>query len=90
MGDSRGLLFAAALTFILVPAGAAPADQLPRPGQRFEIHPSDMPLPFATGSAGNRASTIALGPLVVPDVPEGFTANRFAEGLAHDREKRAG
>jgi glucose/arabinose dehydrogenase len=85
MGGDRGVLFTAVLIAAIATAGAAPADPLPRPGQRFETRASDMPAPFATGSAGNRPSTITLGPFVVPDVPEGFTANRFAEGLVHAR-----
>ncbi|MBE9556066.1 MAG: sorbosone dehydrogenase family protein [Proteobacteria bacterium] len=82
-----GRVIRIALAFIagVTATFTALADPLPRPGQRFEIRPSDMPAPFATGSAGNRPSTITLGPFVVPDVPEGFTANRFAEGLAHAR-----
>ena len=66
-------------------AGAASAESPPRPGQRFETRAADMPPPFATGSAANRASTVALGHFDAPDVPEGFTATRFAEGLAHAR-----
>ncbi len=85
MGGNNGYLVAAALTAILVSAGPALADQPSSPGQRFELHPTDMPKPFATESASNGASTVALGLLVVPDVPEGFTANRFAEGLANAR-----
>lgn len=85
MGGDRSVLFTAVLIAAIATAGAAPADPLPQPGQRFETRASDMPAPFATGSAGNRPSTITLGPFVVPDVPEGFTANRFAEGLVHAR-----
>lgn len=85
MGGKKDYLVAAALTTILVSAGPALADQPSRLGQRFELHPADMPKPFATESASNGASTVALGPFVVPDVPEGFTANRFAEGLANAR-----
>jgi hypothetical protein len=33
------------------------ADQPPRPGQRLEMRAADMPKPFATESASNRAST---------------------------------
>jgi glucose/arabinose dehydrogenase len=85
MGSSKGYLVAAALTAILVSAGTVLADQPSRPSQRFELRPADMPKPFATESASNVASTVTLGPFVVPDVPEGFTANRFAEGLANAR-----
>ncbi|MCK5622424.1 MAG: hypothetical protein KAJ11_09050, partial [Alphaproteobacteria bacterium] len=85
MGGDRSFHFALALVAGVTITFAALADPLPRPGQRFELRPSDMPAPFATGSAGNSPSTITLGPFVVPDVPEGFTANRFAEGLAHAR-----
>jgi len=85
MGNGTGFLFTAALTAGMAVAGAALAGQPPGPGQRFETRPSDMPAPFATDSAGNSSSAITLGPFVVPDVPQGFTANRFAEGLAHAR-----
>ena len=85
MGWKRISGFALTLAASLALSITALADDLPRPGQRFEIRAADMPPPFATDSAGNRPSTIALGPMVVPDVPEGFTANRFAEGLSHAR-----
>jgi glucose/arabinose dehydrogenase len=85
MGGKRVTGFALTLVAGLASGFAAPADELPRPGQRIETRAGDMPPPFATDSAGNRPSTITLGPMVVPDVPEGFAANRFAEGLSHAR-----
>ena len=85
MIGGKQFLFAVMLASCGALAGAALADSLPRPGQRFEVRAADMPAPFATGSAANRSSTITLGPFVTPDVPAGFTANRFAAGLAHAR-----
>lgn len=85
MIGGKQFLFAVMLASCSALAGTALADSLPRPGQRFEVRAADMPAPFATGSAANRSSTITLGPFVTPDVPAGFTANRFAEGLAHAR-----
>lgn len=58
MGGDRGVLFTAVLIAAIATAGDAPADPLPRPGQRFETRASDMPAPFATESAGNRKSVV--------------------------------
>lgn len=66
-------------------AFAALADSLPGPGHRFEVRPADMPRPYATRSVGNRPSTVAPGPSTKPDVPDGFSVNRFAENLANPR-----
>lgn len=66
-------------------SAAAFAQPPPGPGTRYELHPSDMPRPYASESVANRPSTIPLGPSVAPEVPEGFAANRFAEGLSHAR-----
>ena len=85
MGDGKGYLLTAMLIAATAMSGGARADQPVGPGQRFETRPGDMPAPFVTGSAGNSPSVIALGPFDGPHVPEGFTANRFAERLTHAR-----
>lgn len=85
MGGFSRVLIAAALTLAGMAAETAAAEPTSRPGQRFEVRPAEMPRPGGPGSGANAPSRIALGPSVAPMVPEGFEANRFAEGLAHAR-----
>lgn len=62
-------------------AGAAP----PQVGERFEVHPGDLPLPHATKSVSNSAEIVERPDGAKPDVPEGFHVTVFAGGLKHPR-----
>lgn len=84
MGGLGRFLCAVALASASWPAAAA-ADPAAHPGQRYEVRPSDLPRPGGADSASNAPAKIALGPPVAPAVPDGFKANRFAEGLANAR-----
>jgi glucose/arabinose dehydrogenase len=71
--------------FLLVtfPAVAAPPED--RPGQKFHIRPSEMPVPYATRSASNGTDVIRRRANQTPVVPAGYQVNIFAEGLSHAR-----
>ena len=66
---------------LLVPAAAQ--DQAV--GARFEVRAGDMPAPFATDSAVNPPRRIARPAGARPNVPPGFEATLFADGLDHAR-----
>lgn len=67
-----------------LPAWAAgPGDQVP--GVRIMVSPEDLPAPYATDSVANSAERIARPPSMVPDVPAGFRASVFADGLNNAR-----
>ena len=79
------LLAGLAAGLVLLAAQAAPAVDQP-PGERFEIRPADMPPPRPGHSASNGPQVIDRPADATLRVPEGFTANVFAEGLSHPRE----
>lgn len=64
---------------------AAPSLQDPAPGTRIEVKASDLPKPYATPSAGNRAEPAQGRGNRMPRVPDGFTVNIFADHLSHAR-----
>ncbi len=74
--------------FSLMPT-PAPAVEQPV-GQVFQVDPDRLPPPGATPSASNPPRTIPRPPGRVPQVPDGFTASVFAEGLNHVRELTVG
>lgn len=87
---AAGVALAAAWTL----AGAAPSaapfadyrDESPGRGHRITV--ADLPPPYATGSASNRASIVPRPPGELPKVPRGFRANLFASGFATPRVLR--
>lgn len=66
---------------IVCAAWAAP----PRVGERYEVRAADLPPPYATKSASNPPRRIGRPPGATLEVPAGFRANIFAEGLANPR-----
>ncbi len=54
-------------------------------GTRYHITVDDLPAPYATPSASNRAVVISRPPGARLRVPEGFEVTLFAEGLQHPR-----
>lgn len=74
-----GLALAALLLFPL----SAMAQQV---GQRFEVTVADLPEPYASASARNGPQTVARPSDASLNVPDGFSATLFAEGLTHPRE----
>jgi glucose/arabinose dehydrogenase len=55
-------------------------------GQSFHVDPRALPAPGATPSAANPPRIIARPAAALPQVPPGFTANLFAEGLDNPRQ----
>jgi glucose/arabinose dehydrogenase len=56
-----------------------------RPGQRYDIQPNNLPVPYATPSAGNTPDVVEP-PVTLPvQLPDGFTLNAFARGLESAR-----
>jgi glucose/arabinose dehydrogenase len=72
--------FAALAAFAAFPALAAD-----KPGDTFNIQPSDMPAPHATPPAQNSAQPIPRPPGAMPQVPKGFSVSVYASGLASPR-----
>lgn len=79
-------VLACALTLTtFAPSAQAAGPEFQTPGTQITISPSDLPAPFATDSVANSAQRIARPSSVVPDVPAGFRASVFADGLTHAR-----
>ncbi len=55
------------------------------PGVKHHITLADLPVPFATKSAGNGPQTVPQPANAVLSVPPGFTVKRFAGGLNNPR-----
>src|SRR5919204_5109191 len=53
-------------------------------GRRFSLDPAQLPAPKSSPIVTNRSLTLPYEGQV-PQVPAGFTATRFASGLAHPR-----
>ncbi len=77
------LAFLLLVVLLSSPAGILTGDA--RPGDRFEVRPADLPLPYATDSVYNLPRRLKRPLNVLPRVPDGFVVNLFAEGLAHAR-----
>lgn len=78
---TRVVAFATALA-----AGAIPVLAQHQPvGERFHIKADDLPAPFATPSASNPPTRVAVPANPPWQVPPGFHVNAFASGLSHAR-----
>lgn len=75
-------IFALLLAVLGQPAWASDEQKL---GAHFDIRPESLPQPYATRSASNSPGIIARGPGATLQVPAGFTASIFADGLEHPR-----
>jgi len=64
------------------PGLAQPAQPI---GERFHVTVGDLPPPYATPSVARPAIRVPRPPFVTLRVPQGFTANVFAEGFRHAR-----
>jgi len=80
-----------ALSSFLLPAllcaSAAFAAEGPEetPGQQFHLTPADMPPPFATPASQARFEALGRPDGTALELPPGFEANLFAQGLEHAR-----
>src|SRR6195952_721947 len=59
-----------------------------RPGVIRLIRPADLPKPGATASAANSSRVVPRPPSAAPQVPAGFKAELFADGLSGPRQMR--
>jgi glucose/arabinose dehydrogenase len=59
-----------------------------KPGVSRLIRPADLPKPGATASAGNAPHIVRRPPSTVPQVPDGFKIELFADGLSGPRQMR--
>jgi glucose/arabinose dehydrogenase len=59
-----------------------------KPGVRRLIKPEDLPQPGATASAANMSRVVRRPANAVPQVPDGFKIDLFAEGLSGPRVMR--
>lgn len=57
----------------------------PAPGSRFQVWVDQLPAPYATQSSANPADVVPRPPGAALQVPEGWKAALFAEGLDHPR-----
>jgi glucose/arabinose dehydrogenase len=76
-------LFLALLLTSVAPAAWAADEQ--RLGAHFDIRAEAMPVPYATRSASNESDTISRPANITLQVPTGFTASIFADGLKNPR-----
>ncbi len=84
LGASLAFAALAALHPVATQAGAPRGDATgDYPGRHHMIRAQDLPEPFATGSVGNGASIVERPEGFLPDVPEGFAVNVFAENLGN-------
>ncbi|HLY06034.1 MAG TPA: PQQ-dependent sugar dehydrogenase [Rhizomicrobium sp.] len=65
--------------------GAAAAQAVDLPGQRFSISPASLPKPHATAAVANDSKVIARPPGALPKAPDGFAVSVFADNLSHAR-----
>jgi len=71
------------MAFAVLPAEAQFADQAP--GQHFQIDPTHLARPYATGSAGNEPDVVARPAQPDFHLPPGFSVNEFAGGFTSPR-----
>ncbi len=69
----------------LLSAGAGAEEWPVPPGTAFQVSPADLPAPYATENVSNGPVTVARPEAMPLQVPEGFKAELFAEGLTHAR-----
>lgn len=72
---------AALIAVLALPAVATE----PQPGDRFRVDPAALPKPNATPAAANPADIVARPKGALLQVPPGWRASLFAEGLDHPR-----
>lgn len=79
------LLAAAGLAGMATTGVVAQIWQDPAPGTRIEVKAADLPPPYASAGARNRAEPAEGRGGRMPRVPDGFTVNIFADRLNHAR-----
>ena len=86
----RALAFSFCATWLAVAAHAQPYGdwRSDAPGKLHRITPADMPAPYATRSAADGPRMIEPPAGALPQVPAGFSVQRFASGLRMPRVVR--
>lgn len=78
---ARSALFSAVL-LIFTPGGGFAAD---RPGEHFDISPTELPPPHATPAVDNSSVVVPRPNNAIPEAPPGFTVSLFASELSKPR-----
>ena len=76
--------FALAIAAIAA-AGSALGEPRQPVGERFEVRPDQLPKPYATPVASSPSETVDRPAGATLNLPPGFRANLFHEGLSHPR-----
>lgn len=70
------------IALLVLPVGL----QAQQVGQQIDVRVADLPAPYASASARNGPQTVARPPGTTLNLPAGFSATLFADGLSHPRE----
>ncbi len=80
------LLLTLTAVFVGIARSDAPGDF---PGKHHFVDPTTLPAPFETSSSANGPWLVDRPKGMLPDVPEGFAVNLFAEGLGGENSPRS-
>jgi glucose/arabinose dehydrogenase len=76
---------AVTILLLLTPMLSGAAWAVDRPGQHFELKPSDLPKPYASPAVANNNEAIPRPAGMMPQAPKGFTVSIYATGLTLPR-----
>jgi glucose/arabinose dehydrogenase len=76
---------AVTMLLLLTPMLSGAAGAVDRPGQHFELKPSDLPKPYASPAVANNNEAIPRPAGMMPQAPNGFTVSIYATGLTLPR-----
>lgn len=76
---------AVTILLLLTPMLSGAAWAVDRPGQHFELKPSDLPKPYASPAVANNNEAIPRPAGMMPQAPKGFTVSIYATGLTIPR-----
>jgi glucose/arabinose dehydrogenase len=76
---------AVTILLLLTPILSGAAWAVDRPGQHFELRPSDLPKPYASPAVANNNDVIPRPAGMMPQAPKGFTVSIYATGLTIPR-----
>ena len=71
---------------VVLAAPSAQAGSIETVGQRYELSPSSLPVPYSAPSVSAAAENIKRPEGAMPKVPKGFQVGIFASGLERPRE----
>jgi glucose/arabinose dehydrogenase len=76
---------AVTILLLLTPMLSGAGWAVDRPGQHFELKPSDLPKPYASPAVANNNEAIPRPAGMMPQAPKGFTVSIYATGLTLPR-----